>query len=49
MPCTKPIESEAKSVSEIINELEKTKTKERDGRDNTKEGLMEGLRALGYM
>jgi len=48
-PCSKPIRSNAKTVDEIIKEIEKTKTSERAGRHTEKEKyLMETLRALGY-
>jgi sulfate adenylyltransferase subunit 2 len=49
MPCTEPVESEAKTVDEIIEELRTTNIAERDGRLSTKEYNMEKLRSLGYM
>ena len=53
-PCTKPINSNAKNVDEIIKELESGKLKdiaERSGRDQDKEdgGGLEILRREGYM
>lgn len=48
-PCTKPVDSDAVTVEQILNELETTKVQERSGRDKDKEEVMEKLRALGYM
>ena len=50
MPCTLPIESNASSVEEIIEELKTSKTGEREGRSQDKEEqhMMERLRCLGY-
>ena len=53
-PCTKPVESTAKNVDEIVIELESgkfTKIAERAGRDQDKEdaGGLETLRRDGYM
>lgn len=50
-PCCSPASSNAKNVSEIIRELQSTKTAERDGRAQDKENSenMEKLRSLGYM
>ena len=53
-PCTKPVDSEAKNVKEIIEELESGKfsnVAERSGRDQDKEdsGGLEILRKEGYM
>ncbi len=50
-PCCIPIPSNAKTVKEVIAELEKTKVPERAGRAQDKEKMymMEKLRALGYM
>ncbi len=50
-PCCNPIDSEAKTLNDIIYELEHTKTAERAGRAQDKEGIytMQKLRALGYM
>lgn len=48
-PLTKPIDSNAKNPREIIKELKSTNSREREGRDQDKEGGMERLRALGYM
>jgi sulfate adenylyltransferase subunit 2 len=49
MPCTDPIPSEASTIDEIVEELEKIKTAERAGRIQDKERIMRRLRALGYM
>jgi sulfate adenylyltransferase subunit 2 len=50
-PCTSPIKSRAKTVSEIITELRGTKTPERFGRaqDKESEDAFEKLRRDGYM
>ncbi|MCL5039666.1 MAG: sulfate adenylyltransferase subunit 2 [Firmicutes bacterium] len=53
-PCTKPVESTAKNVAEIVAELKTGKFKnvaERAGRDQDKEdgGGLESLRRAGYM
>ena len=53
-PCTKPVESEAKTVEDIIHELKSGKfanIAERSGRDQDKEdgGGLETLRREGYM
>lgn len=53
-PCTKPVESEARCVRDIIEELEQGKfarVAERSGRDQDKEdgGGLETLRLNGYM
>jgi sulfate adenylyltransferase subunit 2 len=50
-PCTAPIKSTAKSVSEIITELRATRTSERAGRaqDKESEDAFEKLRRDGYM
>lgn len=53
-PCTKPVESEATTVAEIIEELRSGKFSniaERSGRDQDKEdgGGLESLRKEGYM
>lgn len=47
-PCTQPIKSNAITIDEIIEELEKTRSGERDGRSQDKENIMRKLRALGY-
>ncbi len=49
--CTVPVKSNAKSVTEIIKELETTKVEERSGRSMDKENeyVMQRLRQLGYM
>jgi len=51
MPCTVPVDSLAKNVDEIIEEIKVSKVAERDGRSQDKEQayMMERLRALGYM
>ncbi len=51
VPCTVPVESEAKTIDDIVKELEITKKAERDGRAQDKEQafMMQKLRALGYM
>jgi len=50
-PCTLPIDSNASTIDEIIEELKHTKIAERTGRAQDKERLftMQKLRALGYM
>lgn len=50
-PCTKPIDSTASNVDEIIAELKKSKTSERSGRaqDLTSPYTMQQLRSKGYM
>jgi sulfate adenylyltransferase subunit 2 len=50
-PCTKPVPSTARSVREIIAELQTTKTSERSTRaqDQESEDAFERLRASGYM
>ena len=49
--CTVAVESDAKNISAILNELDQGTTSERAGRAQDKEGqaIMERLRALGYM
>lgn len=49
--CTSPVESTAKTVEDIIEEIESTDTSERSGRAQDKEesDAMQKLRALGYM
>ncbi|MFH1225482.1 MAG: sulfate adenylyltransferase subunit CysD [Candidatus Diapherotrites archaeon] len=49
--CCQPIESNAKNIDEIIDELENTNTAERAGRAQDKETayMMQKLRTLGYM
>jgi len=51
MPITNPIESNASTVQEIVEEIRTTKTTERAGRAQDKETIsaMQKLRALGYM
>lgn len=50
-PCTGPIESNASTIDEVVEELRTTKVAERSGRaqDKEKSFMMEKLRALGYM
>jgi sulfate adenylyltransferase subunit 2 len=50
-PCTKPVPSTARSVREIIAELQTTRTSERSTRaqDQESEDAFERLRASGYM
>jgi sulfate adenylyltransferase subunit 2 len=50
-PCTAPIDSNAKTIDEIVEELRTTKVAERSGRaqDKEKAFMMQKLRALGYM
>jgi sulfate adenylyltransferase subunit 2 len=50
-PCTFTIESNAKTIDEIVEELKVTKIAERSGRaqDKEKAFTMQKLRALGYM
>jgi sulfate adenylyltransferase subunit 2 len=49
--CTVPLKSDAKSVDDIIKELETTADEERSGRsmDKEREYVMQRLRSLGYM
>ncbi len=49
--CCNPIDSDASTIDEIIEELETTNTSERAGRAQDKENVytMQKLRALGYM
>ena len=51
VPCTKPVESSASNVDEIVEEIRTSKIGERSGRAQDKETLyaMQQLRALGYM
>jgi len=51
VPCCAPIDSNAGTIDEIIEELETTTTSERAGRAQDKEDTytMQKLRALGYM
>jgi sulfate adenylyltransferase subunit 2 len=50
-PCTKPVQSRAGTVREIINELRNTRISERSTRaqDQEAEDAFERLRASGYM
>jgi sulfate adenylyltransferase subunit 2 len=50
-PCTSPIDSDAATVDEIVEELRVTKIAERSGRAQDKEQAftMQKLRTLGYM
>ena len=49
--CTIPVKSDAKTIDDIIKELDTTSTEERAGREGTKEKeyVMQKLRSLGYM
>lgn len=51
MPCCSPIESNAATVDDIVDELDTSNTSERAGRAQDKEDTytMQKLRALGYM
>ncbi len=51
MPCTIPVDSEASTIDEIVDELKTTKIPERAGRaqDKEKAYMMQKLRSLGYM
>lgn len=51
MPCCEPIDSDAVTVEQILQELETTRIGERQGRAQDKEAAyaMQQLRALGYM
>jgi len=51
VPCTVPVPSDAKTIDEIVEELEISKTPERAGRaqDKEKAYMMQKLRSLGYM
>jgi len=51
VPCCNPVDSDAKTIDEVIEELKTTKTGERDGRAQDKETayMMQKLRSLGYM
>lgn len=46
--CTAPVRSNARTIDEIIAELETTRVAERAGRIQDKENLMRQLRAMGY-
>jgi len=50
-PCTAPIASSARTVSDIVTELRTTRTAERAGRgqDHESEAAFETLRRDGYM
>jgi len=51
VPCCSPIESNAETIEDMINEVATSKTSERAGRAQDKENIytMQKLRALGYM
>jgi sulfate adenylyltransferase subunit 2 len=51
VPCCSPIESNATTIDEIVEELKTTKIGERSGRAQDKETayMMQKLRSLGYM
>jgi sulfate adenylyltransferase subunit 2 len=50
-PCCTPVDSKARTLSQIIRELKRTTTSERSGRAQDKEDTytMQTLRSLGYM
>jgi sulfate adenylyltransferase subunit 2 len=50
-PCTRPVDSRASTIDEIIEELKTTDIEERSGRAQDKEAeeIMRRLRSLGYM
>lgn len=50
-PCTSPIDSTAKTIDEIVEELRTTKVAERSGRaqDKEKTFMIQKRRAFGYM
>jgi len=50
-PCCDPVDSDADSVDEIVEELKTTRISERSGRAQDKERayMMQKLRSLGYM
>jgi 3'-phosphoadenosine 5'-phosphosulfate sulfotransferase (PAPS reductase)/FAD synthetase/intein/homing endonuclease len=51
VPCCSPVDSNAATIDEIVEELKTTKTSERSGRAQDKETayMMQKLRSLGYM
>lgn len=51
VPCCNPIDSDAATIDEIVEELKTTKVSERSGRAQDKENayMMQKLRSLGYM
>jgi len=51
VPCCAPIDSNAGTIDEIVEEIRESKTSERSGRAQDKENIytMQKLRALGYM
>ncbi len=51
VPCCSPIDSNAQTIDEIVEEIRISKTSERAGRAQDKENIytMQKLRALGYM
>ena len=51
VPCCSPIDSQAATIDQIIEEVATSKTSERAGRAQDKENIytMQKLRALGYM
>jgi sulfate adenylyltransferase subunit 2 len=51
VPCCAPIDSQAQTIDEIVEEIRVSKTSERSGRAQDKENTytMQKLRALGYM
>ena len=51
MPITKPVQSNATTIEDIIEELKVTRTSERAGRaqDHHERNAMQKLRAKGFM
>jgi len=49
IPCTQPVESDAKTVEAIIIELKKSKNAERHGRLSANQYAMKKLQSLGYI
>jgi sulfate adenylyltransferase subunit 2 len=49
IPCTDPIDSNASTIEEIVEELKNTTERERAGRSQDKEQIMRRLRSMGYM
>jgi sulfate adenylyltransferase subunit 2 len=51
VPCCSPVDSEATTIEEIVEELATSNVSERSGRAQDKEDAhtMQKLRALGYM
>lgn len=47
--CCTPVDSDVDTINKILEELDETRTQEREGRAQDKEHLMQKLRSLGYM